>query len=338
MAWFFIIGLISVVAFIVWAMGIAGAKTSNSSVGTGSITALVLVVYAFFFLGITAAFSVHIVDAKEVGVVKTFGKITGQTDCTTDSRTGLQKCGGLTILYPWQTLDTWNIRETYVFAEGEKCKNNTVDKCLDAGDKDQQPVYITPKVNIQVDPENVQKLSATVGTNYVDRIVRPLMNTTIKKVTSDYTATDVHLKRDTIEKEVQKRLQTELTGYSIQVTRVTFENVDFADSYNQQIALKAAQIQKALEEENKVAVKEAEARQKAVEAEGEAQKARIAAQGAADARRIAAQAEADANNLINASLTGNVLEYRLAQTLGDNVQFLPSGTGVIIDPATLLKK
>jgi regulator of protease activity HflC (stomatin/prohibitin superfamily) len=76
-----------------------------------------------------------------------------------------------------------------------------------------------------------------------------------------------------------------------------------------------------------VAAREAEARQRAAEAQGNADKLRIEAQG-----------QADANRLINESLTPLLIQFQALQKLADNVSIalIPSGNGLIIDPATLL--
>jgi len=62
------------------------------------------------------------------------------------------------------------------------------------------------------------------------------------------------------------------------------------------------------------------------------------AQGEADRLRIEAQGQADANRLINESLTPLLIQFQALQRLADNVQIalIPSGNGIIIDPATLL--
>lgn len=288
---------------------------------TGWIAGIVIGLW----LVITLFTTVHQVDSRDIGVIKTFGRVTDQTPCHNNAQDVLV-CGGLTTTWPWQTLDTWNIRETFVFAEGERCSNGT-DKCVDAGDKDQQDVYIVPKVNIRVSPDKVQSLSAVVGTEYVDKIVRPLIITTIKKVTAEYTATDVHLKRDEIENKVRGRLATELSFYSIEVTRVTFENVAYSDAYNQAIERKSIQIQQALEEENKVATVKQQAEQRIAAAEGDAKAAIAAASG-----------QAESNRIVNASLSPALLQWLAIQKLGDNINIalIPSGEGIILDPATLL--
>lgn len=292
------------------------ADSANETQSIGMLVVLGAVLVQIFLVLI---FSIHVVDSREIGIVKTFGRITSQTACDED-RNGVLRCGGLTLTAPWQTLDSWNIRENFVYADGEKCSNGT-DKCIDAGDNQQQDIFITPKVNIKVSPDNVQRLAAEVGTEYINKIVKPLMITTIKATTSEYSSIDVHLKRTTIEGIIRDRLQREYASYSIEVTRVTFENIAFSAEYNKGIELKAIAIQKALEEENNIAVIQAQARQ-----------AEERAKGISAALIAEAQGQAEANRLISQSLTPQLIQFQAIQKLQDNIQIM-----VVPDSGTLLQ-
>jgi regulator of protease activity HflC (stomatin/prohibitin superfamily) len=86
--------------------------------------------------------------------------------------------------------------------------------------------------------------------------------------------------------------------------------------------------QEALAEQNRVEIARAQAEQRAATAEGEADRLRIEAQG-----------QADANRLISESLTPELVQWQAVQTLADNISIalIPSGQGIIIDPATLFQ-
>lgn len=313
---FLVVGLIGLIGL---AILMYGADDSTSGDVTKAIGGWVVVGAILAQILFVLAFSIHVVDSREIGIIKTFGRITTQTNCDED-RNGVLRCGGLTLTAPWQTLDSWNIRENFVYADGEKCSNGT-DKCIDAGDNQQQDIFITPKVNIKVSPDNVQRLAAEVGTDYINKIVKPLMITTIKATTSEYSSIDVHLKRTIIEGIVKERLQREFNPYSIEVTRVTFENIAFSAAYNAGIELKAVAIQKALEEENRIAVIQAQAKQAEEEAKGRAAALRAEAQG-----------QADANRLIAESITPQLIQFQAIQKLQDNIQIM-----VVPDSGTLLQ-
>lgn len=311
----------SVILFIVaiTAGGILAAISYTTSSGqekSGGATGFVIGygIVTVIWLLVSAALSIHVVDVREVGVIKTFGRITGQTDCATNS--GVLRCGGLIITAPWQTLDTWNVRENFVFADEEKCKNGW-EKCINAGSKDQQIVYIRPKLNIKVSPDNVQSLAAEVGTEYVEKIVKPIMLTTIKNTTVQYEATEIHLKRAEVESKIKDLLAKEFQPYSIEITRMTFEDIDFTDQYNAAIEKKVEQSQIELQEQAKVEVIKQQALQRIEEAEG----------------------IAEANRRINASITPLLLQWQAVQKFNDNVNIalIPSGEGNLLDPSSFLR-
>lgn len=310
MTWIVLFVILGVIGLIGLAISIWGDRHGEdpNAIPSGIGVAVMAVVIVFQIL-LFAGFSTHVVDAREIGIIKTFGRITGQTDCDED-RTGVLRCGGLTFTLPWQTLDTYNIREQYIFADGIKCSNGT-DRCLDSGDNQQQDVFITPKVNIKVDPDNVQFLAAEVGDDYVTKIIRPRMLSIIKSTTSEYSSIDIHLKRTEVENKVKQRLQAEYSRYSIEVTLVSFENIAFSAEYNKGIELKAIAIQKALEEENRIAVIQAQARQAEEEAIGRA-----------NALKAEAAGQAEANRLINASLTPELIQFQTIQKLAGNIQLM----------------
>lgn len=304
MAWivlFLILGLLGLVGL---ALTIFGSSESNGSGGPSAkavgITMVSIAILAqLLFFGL---FSIKIVDAREVGVVKTFGRITNQ------------RSSGLAIIAPWQTMNNWNIRETYVYSD-TRCKNGW-EQCLEAASRDSQVVYVQPKLNIKVSQVDVQGLAREVGTAYVERVVRPLMKTVTKNITVDYEATEILQKRAEIERRVAEQMSKELQLYSITVTRMSFENLDFSDEFNAQIEAKVAEAQRALLELNKVEVVKNQAAQVIAEAQG----------------------KAEANRILSASITSNLLQWEAIQKLNDNINIalIPSGQGIILDPATLL--
>lgn len=280
-----------------------------------TIGLVIAILTGIFFLALTAGRMIHVLDVKEVGVIKTFGRISGQTDCVENNQ--VLRCGGLILTAPWQTLDGWNVRENFIYANEEKCSNGWND-CVNAGSKDQQVVYIRPKLNVKVSPDNVQRLAAEVGTEYVEKIVRPLMLTTLKNITKDYEATDIHLKRDEVEAKIRDALRIEFRPYSIEVTRMTFEDLDFTEQYNKAIEAKVEQTQRALEEENKVKVIEQQANQRIAEALGIAR----------------------ANEIVANSISPILLQWEAMKRFNDNVTIalIPSGEGNLLDPSSFLRQ
>ncbi len=270
-------------------------------------------VYAAGFLASLGLFSVHIVNSGEVGVVRTFGNITGQVG------------EGLQLTWPWQSVEKWNIKVQTVLPESE-CSDGTVN-CMDAFSAETQDVFVRAVINLSVDPQDVQTLARTVGSDYIDRLVLPRLHQIVKDTTVQYKSTDIAPNREAIRQSVRERLGSELAVRSINVEDLLITNIEFRSEFKAAIEAKVKAEQDALTEQNKVEIARAQAEQIAATAEGEANRLRIEAKG-----------QADANQLINESLTPLLIQFQALQKLSDNVQIaiIPSGEGIIIDPATLL--
>ena len=147
-------------------------------------------------------------------------------------------------------------------------------------------------------------------------------------MTANYRADEILARREEIRALVREGMTSELAPYSIRVTDFLLTNIDFTDQFRVSIDAKQKATQDALTAENVVRIKEAEARQKAAEAFGNAERLRIEAQG-----------QADANLLISQSLTPQLIQFQAVQKLSDKIQIalIPSGQGIIIDPASLLR-
>ncbi|HEX2698100.1 MAG TPA: hypothetical protein VHM28_10360, partial [Anaerolineales bacterium] len=115
-------------------------------------------------------------------------------------------------------------------------------------------------------------------------------------------------------------------------TSFLLRNIRFSDQYAQAVEQKQIAEQQALQAKLVVEQKKQEAEQARQVAQGQADAAVIAAKGAADARVIQAQAEAQANDLLNKSLTPQLLQYQYILKLSPNVQtiFIPSGNQFIL--------
>jgi regulator of protease activity HflC (stomatin/prohibitin superfamily) len=270
-------------------------------------------IYVAGFIISAFLFSSHVIAAGEVGVVRTFGSITGQVG------------EGFQLTWPWQEVETWNIKLQTVTPDSS-CSNGQP-RCLDAFSSESQDVFIAAVVNLRVDPRDVQDLARTVGANYVDRLVLPRLNQIVKDTTVTYRSVEVAPNRETIRQAIRERLGEELAENSINVVDLLITNIDFRPEFKAAIEEKVKAEQDALTEQNKIEIARAQAEQRAATAQGEADRLRIEAQG-----------QADANRLISESLTPLLIQFQALQKLADNVQIalIPSGNGIIIDPASLL--
>ncbi|MBA4179182.1 MAG: hypothetical protein C0506_01200 [Anaerolinea sp.] len=252
----------------------------------------------------TLAASLKTVEAGHVVVVYQFGEIVGQ------------KSEGLQFIAPWQTVKT----------ESVQVRRQRFDN-ISAFSKETQDVLITATVNYSVSPDAVQTLYRTVGTAWFDVLIEPRLINFLKEETVQYSTVDLAPNREKIRANVRAKLTAELAPFSITVNDLLFDNVDFRPEFKQAIEQKQIATQDALREQEKVKQRQFEAEQLVETAKGEAESTRVRADG-----------QAKANKLLAESLSPEVIQFQAIQKLGDKIQIalIPSGQGIIIDPATLL--
>jgi len=289
----------------------ANPRDEDARVGrTASVVALIgpLVVWVL----ISAYGMFHAVPSGEVGVIKQFGRVTGHTS------------SGFVLTAPWRTITTVNT----------KTQNYRPTAPLTAFTKETQDVEVLVQVNYHVDSEFAQTLVANVGDDFVDIILIPKIPTIVKEEVVKYAAVDVAPNRENIRQAVKLRLQEALNDKSqsyagaITIDDFLIDNFQFSKGFTDAIEAKQQAIQNAQAEQNNIAVKQAQAQQAVAEAQGQA-----------DAAVVAAQGQAKANNLINASLTPELIQYQAILKLSPNIQIalVPSNGSFILDPSSILK-
>lgn len=253
---------------------------------------------------ITAGRSIKVVKAGDVAVVYTFGDITGQ------------RGEGLSIIAPWQTTHHESIR----------VRNVRFDDVA-AFSAETQDVFATIEINYRVEDRAVQGLLRDVGTNWFDVLIDGRVKNFFKEETVRFETDQVAPNREAIRHATQERLSASLEPYSIEITELLIVNVTFSPEYIQAIEDKQIAKQNALKAAEEVAITRAEA-----------DKERERARGIRDATIIEAEGVQEANELINASLTPEVLQYLAIKEFNDNVTIalVPSGDGLLLDPSTFI--
>jgi len=277
--------------------------------GTGSLFKVsrkwVLLISIFLIAASTGTNSIQAIPSGEVGVVYRFGEIVGQ------------RGEGLNIIAPWENLAKANIRT----------QKATFDK-VSAASAETQDVFLDISVNYSLSANAVQRLFREVGVNWFNVLVPPRVTNYAKAETAKYSTVDIIPNREAIRKAVTEKLAADLEPYSITVSDLLIENIDFQPAFKSAIEEKQVASENAKREKEKVAQELAKADQ-----------ARARAKGEADAEILRAEGVAEANRLISQSLTPAVLQYQAIDRLADKIQIalIPAGEGLILDPATLLK-
>lgn len=328
MTWIILTIIFVLGALAAWAVGGAvrndAQKNNNDSDETMWARGIgfgIPAIFALIWFIMTIAMSLHQVPAGHVGIVYTFGKITGQRDA------------GFQMTAPWQSLTQANtqVQTLCFFDDAAKCPDGATEVAqgLDSFSKETQNVYIDAVLNIEVSPDEVQSLYTTVGSNYINKLIPGRIAQIFKDETVNYAAVDIAPNRELIRANVEGQLRKEMAPYSINVSALLLENITFDFEFENAITAKQVAAQEALKQEQLVAAERFKADQQIEAARGEAGRLQVTAEG-----------QAAANNAIAASLTPALIQFQAIQKLADNVQIalIPSGQGVIIDPTTLFGK
>lgn len=212
------------------------------------------------------------VDTGHVGIVRTFGKV---EDYTFDS--------GFHLKAPWQSVTQMDNR----------VQKTTVE--LPCFSSDIQEVNTVYTVNYQISKTNAQNLYRDVGTGYLETVVNPTIQESVKTIIAKYTAENLIKERSVVAAEIETLLTTNLARYNIDVSSTAIENMDFTDSFTNAVEAKVVAEQNKLkaekeneqalakaENDNAIALKNAEAAKEIAikQAEADQEVARISADSA----------------------------------------------------------
>jgi regulator of protease activity HflC (stomatin/prohibitin superfamily) len=188
---------------------------------------------------------------------------------------------------------------------------------IDSVTRDLQSVQLSGLINFRIDAAKADRILQEVGqpADYAQKVFLRPSNTALKEITPEYDAFNVISKRDEIGQRTLANLIERMEEFNIIVERVSVENIRLNDQFLQSV--EAKQI----------------AEQDLARANFEADRDVRLAEGSRDARVTRAEGEAQANDLINASLSEQLLQWTYIQELADNVQLMlvPSDQGLIFD-------
>ena len=183
--------------------------------------------------------------------------------------------------------------------------------------RDLQSVQLSGLINFRIDSAKADRILQEVGqpSDYAQKVFLRPSNTALKEITPEYDAFNVISKRDEIGQRTLANLIDRMAEFNIIVERVSVENIRLNEQFL--ASVEAKQI----------------AEQDLARANFEADRDVRLAEGARDARVTRAAGEAQANDLINASLSEQLLQWTYIQRLADNVQLMlvPSDQGLIFD-------
>lgn len=111
---------------------------------------------------------------------------------------------------------------------------------VDAATSNLQQVITKVSVNYRITRENaVKQYQNFTKKDFVQIIVQPKMQDSIKRTTPNFTAESLVLERAKVAEQLRESMRTALGEYGIEVVDVSVENYAFSSAYSQAIATKS---------------------------------------------------------------------------------------------------
>lgn len=156
-----------------------------------------------------------------------------------------------------------------------------------AASKDLQSVEAEVALNFSLDQTKLVGLYQTVGDDYKERIIAPVLQEAVKAITAKYTAEELITKRGLVSSDIKSLLGEKLSPRGIVAEDFNIVNFNFSAAFDAAIELKVTADQNALAAENNLKKVKFEAEQAIATAKGQAEAIRIQAeainsQGGAD--------------------------------------------------------
>jgi len=262
----------------------------------GKKSALTVVIAVFALIFVLSCFTY--VPVGSTGVVKNLGAPSGKI-----------LTNGLRVKAP--------------FVQSVEMVNNQIQKLevdANAVSKDLQAVTSRIAVNFSVRVGSSVDIVRNIGALlYMDKILAPAVQESVKSVTAKYTAEGLITERAKVGAEIAKGLEEKVSSYGIDVREFNIVNFEFSDAFNSAIE------EKQVAQQELIRVK-TEAEQQVVQAEAKAK----AAEAQARAILVQAEAQAEANRMLAASITNTLVEYEKIKAW-DGVLPKVSGGSAIID-------
>lgn len=190
---------------------------------------------------------------------------------------------GFHIIAPWNEMYRYDVRE------------QKIDEGMDVLDKSGLSVHVDISVRFFPIHDRIGTLHENFGTNYIQQLVIPEVRSTVRSVMGRFTAEEIYSTR---REEVQTMIINETEAVlakeqnNIHMTALLVRSIVLPEQIKSAIETKLKQEQEALAYKYKLDKEKSEAERK----------------------RIAAEGEARANEIINQSLTTNLLKMRAIET------------------------
>jgi len=225
-----------------------------------------------------------IVPAGQTGVYHLFGKVRDQ-----------EVSSGIHLINPLASIVRMSIRtEQYTMSiatlEGQRMGDDSIEALTKEGLK----VDLDMTVLYHLREESASDVYRELGTNYDEKILRPLVRSAIREIIAVYEAKDIYSdKREEAASRIKESLVASAGDRGIEIESVLLRNVKLPEMLTQAIEEKLTAEQEAQRYDFVLQREEKEAERKRIEAAG----------------------QRDAQSIINQSLTDRYLQYLYIQNL-----------------------
>ncbi len=143
--------------------------------------------------------------------------------------------------------------------------------------KDIQQARIAYVMNYNLQPTNAHNMYREVGVDYVEKVLLPVSEGTIKDVIGKWNAQDLVANRETATSDIYNKLVKQLEPKYINITGFQITDINYSEVFERAIENKVTAEQEALKAKNKTVQIQEEAKQKLISAEAEAKSMSIRA-------------------------------------------------------------
>jgi regulator of protease activity HflC (stomatin/prohibitin superfamily) len=257
-----------IVVIIVTQLRKSASNTATSKLfGIVRNVAIIAIFLSIIFSSITQ------VGPGEVGVQALFGSV----------QEGVLH-SGLNFINPLVSIETMDIKtQAYTMSSMHDEGQQKGDDAISALSMDGLTLRLDVTVWYRLNENDAPQVYRTIGTDYVEKIVRPAVRTAIRDVSVAYSATEIYsVKREDFVRDVTKNLENAFNGRGIILERVLLRNVELPEKVRAAIDEKISAEQRAQQMVYVLQKEKQEAERKRVEAQGISDYNRIVSQSITD--------------------------------------------------------
>jgi regulator of protease activity HflC (stomatin/prohibitin superfamily) len=191
---------------------------------------------------------------------------------------------GLNFVNPLVSVNSMDIRtQAYTMSSLRDEGQQSGDDAISTLSNDGLTLKLDVTVWYRLNENDAPQVYRTIGTDYVEKIVRPAVRTAIRDVSVSYSATDIYsIKREDFVRDVTKNLEAAFNGRGIVLERVLLRNVELPEKVRAAIDEKIASEQRAQQMVYVLQKEKQEAERKRVEAQGISDYNKIVSQSITD--------------------------------------------------------